>query len=281
MCKCVFQCLLHLQRCLIEEGDELSSQQHDHLFSQELYTDKETLFLRHWISEYVFYSFFQTFYWPQTDTDTHTVSHPPRDMLKFLKGLEDSLDCGGGDGGGEIRFRVASEAAEASCLGGLDVTMEPYDPPSSWDAISGFSSSFSSSTCPRSFSSSSLCLDGLSLAFPFSRGDRSQYMKSTASWRSVHSRHMNNCRGWKKRVTTFLWGQKKCFAKLKQLIGDSYPWCRIFIDHKRTQVEVTQPQEDVKRRTCVKHKVKTCILITSRSKLSKLFYIILVAGKLV
>lgn len=28
--------LLHLQRCLIEEGDELSSQQHNHLLSKEL-----------------------------------------------------------------------------------------------------------------------------------------------------------------------------------------------------------------------------------------------------
>ena len=43
---CVFVCLLHLQRCLVEQGDELSSQQHDHLLPQELYTDKETLFLR-------------------------------------------------------------------------------------------------------------------------------------------------------------------------------------------------------------------------------------------
>lgn len=38
----VFVCisLLYLQRRLIEEGDELSSQQHNHLLSQELYKDK-------------------------------------------------------------------------------------------------------------------------------------------------------------------------------------------------------------------------------------------------
>ncbi len=39
-----------------------------------------------------------------------------------------------------------------------------------------------------------------------------------------------------------------------------YSWRSIFIDHKRTQVEIAQPQEDVKCRTCVKHKVKTCVL---------------------
>lgn len=32
--------LLHLQCCLIEERDKLSSQQHNHLFSQELYKEK-------------------------------------------------------------------------------------------------------------------------------------------------------------------------------------------------------------------------------------------------
>lgn len=36
-----------------------------------------------------------------------------------------------------------------------------------------------------------------------------------------------------------------------------HPWRSIFIDHKRTQVEITQPEEDVKRWTCVKHKVET------------------------
>ena len=44
MCKfssCVS--LPHLQRRLIEECDELSSQEHNHLFSQELYRDKETV----------------------------------------------------------------------------------------------------------------------------------------------------------------------------------------------------------------------------------------------
>lgn len=36
----IFVCVysLHLQRCLVEEGDELSGQKHNHLFSQELYT---------------------------------------------------------------------------------------------------------------------------------------------------------------------------------------------------------------------------------------------------
>ena len=39
-----------------------------------------------------------------------------------------------------------------------------------------------------------------------------------------------------------------------------YPWCSVFIDHKRTNVEITKPQEDVKCWACVQHKVKTCIL---------------------
>lgn len=45
MCICVFlsASLLNLQRRLIEEGDELSSQEHNHLFSQELYRDKKTV----------------------------------------------------------------------------------------------------------------------------------------------------------------------------------------------------------------------------------------------
>ena len=45
MSVCVFSVrvsLLHLQRCLIEECDELSSQQHNHLFSQELYSGKDS-----------------------------------------------------------------------------------------------------------------------------------------------------------------------------------------------------------------------------------------------